>query len=146
MANNPKRDIPQLGHVNEYIPADQWDTKFHYDRRKRADYLVTYNLDIGLGNVTLIEASIQSLQRKIEQLRESHDFFRNIESPNTLVIVLDGLSSRDTKAFKLKPYKNLKYLHFIHKKFGNEIRKENEKSHGKDIFVLYRKHFYNLKK
>ncbi|KYK25156.1 hypothetical protein AYK26_07850 [Euryarchaeota archaeon SM23-78] len=148
MVENIKRDIPGLGYVNEIIHWKEWKKRFGYNKKKRADYLVTYNKKFGLGNVTLIESSVKSLQRKLCQIRESHDFFRNVKPPDTLLIVLDSLSSRDDRKFKLKSYKNNKYLHFIHRRSGRrgKIKKENEKSKGKDIFLLYRSDFGNLVK
>lgn len=148
MSDNAKEDIPNLGWVNEKTHSTQWKSKFGYNKRISADWLVIYNKSFELGNTVLIEASIKSLQRKMEQIREAHEFFVNVRPPDTLLIVLNKLSSRDDRKYKLKPYKNLRYLHYIHSRIGrdNKIKQINEKSGNKNLFVLKRSDFKNLAK
>ena len=141
-------DIPPIGKTKHIHYAPEWDKKFGYPINKIpiSDYFVEYNYnDPNFGSRYLIEASKSNLHAQIKQIEESAHFFKNNNIPiDTYLIVLNKLSERDKKKYKLKDV-TLKPL----KQIFERIDYNNEKSYSvckKPLFAIFRKDFDRLRK
>jgi len=143
-----KDDIPPIGITKNIYYAPEWGEKFGYpiNNLPIADYYVEYNYNHkNFGSRYLIEASKSNLHAQIIQLEESADFFKrkNIVV-DTYLIVIDRLSDRDKRKYKLKDF-TLKGF----KEVFERIDYNNEKCYlvcKKPLFAIFRKDFERIGK
>ena len=143
-----EHDIPPIGITKSITYATEWGKKFGYPLNKIpiADYYVEYNYNHpNFGSKYLIEASKSNLHAQIIQIEESAEFFKNNKIPvDTYLIVMDKLSDRDKKKYKLKDF-TLKHFKQVFERIGYN----NEKPYlvcKKPLFVIHRRDFDKLRK
>lgn len=142
-----KDDIPPIGIIKNIDYAPEWGKKFDYPSNKPiADYYVEFNYNHNnFGSRYLIEASKSNLHAQILQIEESAEFFRNKNIPvDTYLVVIDRLSDRDNKKYKLKDFTFKPF-----KQVFEKIDYTNEKAYlvcKKPLFIIFRKDFDRLRK
>lgn len=143
-----EHDIPPIGVRKNVYYTPEWGDKFGYPINKIpvADYYVEYNYNHNnFGSRYLIEASKSHLRAQILQIEETAEFFRNNEIPvDTYLVVIDKLSDRDNKKYKLKDFTFKPF-----KQVFEKIDYTNEKAYlvcKKPLFVIFRKDFDRLRK
>ena len=142
-----EHDIPPIGIRKSVSYAPEWGKKLGYPPNLPiADYYVEYNYNhYNFGSKYLIEASKSNLVGKILQIEESAEFFKRKGIPvDTYLIVLDRLSDRDKKKYKLRDFT---FKHF--KQVFERIDYNKEKPYfvcKKPLFVINRRDFDKLRK
>lgn len=142
-----KDDIPPIGIIKNIDYAPQWNNKFGYPLNKPiADYYVEFNYNHNnFGSRYLIEASKSNLYGQILQIEESAEFFRSKNIiVDTYLIVIDRLSDRDKKKYKLKDFTFKPF-----KQIFERIDWSDEKAYlvcKKPLFAIFREHFDRLRK
>ena len=140
-------DIPPIGIIKKIDYAPEWGKKFNYPSNEPiADYYVEFNYNHNnFGSRYLIEASKSHLTDQILQIEESAEFFRNNNIVvDTYLIVIDKLSDRDKKKYKLKDFTFKPF-----KQVFERIDYSNEKTYvicKKPLFIIFRKDFDRLRK
>ena len=141
-----KDDIPPIGIIKNIDYAPQWNKKFGYPLNKPiADYYVEFNYNHNnFGSRYLIEASKSNLIGQISQIEESAEFFRSKKIiVDTYLVVIDRLSDRDKKKYKLKDFTFKPF-----KQVFERISWMGEKEYSickKPLFVIHRKDFDRLR-